>query len=448
MSSRVKFLMLVFLSFSGFTTVFLLFLHSDYARRERAWFRDYPYREMAVRKARHPAQPEISAPAEDTRLAEIPDIISLPDIISPDTARLKPVNIHKRLKKAVTQSRPAPRRKAVETPEKPDMPVKTIAPTPPVSWRHAAARGYKAYREGDYPVAIRYLEQALKSAPDSRALYEQLAYAYKKTGQTSRAASSFKQAIDSYHEGAVPLRLRREVAQLERRFQADGYAIYRAESSTIQQLGADLTRSQTGLEVSYQLENPARIQIYGRLLAGTRQDSLRLDRNSYQAGIGLRLKPLANHNLLLSVERLVRVGRFARNDWMIRAGYSLDHGTGYRQDKAGWWRYNLYLDAALINPADPDIFLTAQTIGGYSMSLSPGLVIEPRLTTLATWQQDRFRKASLIESGPGINLRYYFNDSKYHAYRASIELTAEYRLKLSGSSIGGSGPVVSLIAHF
>jgi len=444
MSSRAKFLMLVFLSFSGFTSVFLLFLHSDYARRERAWFRNYPYREMAARKARPPAQPEIPAPVEYTRRAEIPDITSLPA-----TARPKPVAVvHKRGGKEAPPSKPARRRKAEKIPEKPAAPVKIVPQAPPESWRQAAAHGYRAYDKGDYPAAIRYLKRAVKSAPDRRALYEQLAYAYKETGQTSRAVDSFKQAIDSYHDNAVPLRLRREVAQLERRFQADGYAIYRAESSTTRQLGADLTRSQTGLEVSYRLENPAKIQIYGRLLAGTGQGNIRLDRNSYQAGIGLRLKPLADHNLLLSVERLVRVGRFARNDWMIRAGYSLDFRTGYQQDKAGWWSYNLYLDAALINPADPDIFLTAQTIGGYSMTLSPGLVIGPRLTALATWQQDRFRKASLIEAGPGLNLRYYFNDSKYHAYRSYIELAAEYRLKLSGNSIGGSGPVVSLITHF
>jgi hypothetical protein len=243
------------------------------------------------------------------------------------------------------------------------------------------------------------------------------------------------------------------VEQLENRFEANGYLIYRDESSSPRQLGADLTQSQAGVEVSYQPEkigfnNGRKFQIYARFLSGMTQDRLELNPDSYQAGIGLRIKPLSDHNLVLSAERLIKVGNFARNDWMLRAGYSRDYLTDYQEDKTGWWSYSLYLDAALIDPSDPDIFLTSQFTGGYSMILAKGLVLQPRLSALASWQKDSFREASLIEAGPGLNIRYYFNDTKYEAFRSYIDLTVEYRIKLSGNSIGGSGPVVSLLVHF
>ena len=133
---------------------------------------------------------------------------------------------------------------------------------------------------------------------------------------------------------------------------------------------------------------------------------------------------------------------------MIRTGYSRDYNADYQSDKNNWWSYSLYLDAAVIKPTDPDIFLTAQAIGGYNFPVSKDVIIQPRLTTLYSWQKDQFRQASLWEAGPGVNLRYYFNDTKYEAYRSHIDLTLEYRVKISGNSIGGSGPVVSLQINF
>lgn len=459
MSRKAKFLLLLFVSFSGFGAAFRLFIQTDYARREHAWFKAYPYEEMAARK-QYLAKTRTPFPATQIQqtvkiektTGKIPPAIPaiIIEIIQPASAMAGDMTPDKQTRKKVTPHKSAPRQKAERMAAKKKEPNKDSPKTSSLeSWRPAARLGYEAYGKGDYRAAIRYFEQALKSAPDKRPLYEQLAYAHKKTGQTSRAVEAFKGAIDAYDD--VPLRLKREVEQLEHSFEVNGYAIYRDESSTTRQLGADLTQSQTGVEISYRPETAAfdqKIQVYGRFLTGMKQGRLRLDPDSYQAGIGLRLKPLARHNLILSAERLIKIGPFARNDWMIRAGYSRDYGSDYRQDKTGWWSHNLYLDAALINHARPDFFLTGQLTTGYNMTILKGLVLQPRLTALATWQLDRFRQASLIEAGPGVNLRYYFNDSTYEAYRSYVDLTIEYRVKISGNSIGGSGPVIGVIAHF
>lgn len=465
MSIRIKFLLLIFSSIGGTLLLLILFLSTDYAQNEWAYFRFYPYVEMASRDKRNaPAIPEKRPPATDLQLAQKPvpeEILSLPHELpqtlairqtlfltpfSPtETLTIQSKNQAKNQTKNLITPRSPP-----DIKKKPGLnkePAPQIPPEipPAENWRHAAKRGYDAYARFDYERAILYFDQALKDMPDNRELHLQLAYAHKALGNKSQALNHFKSAIE--HSKVVPFTLRREVERLDNRFSLDGYVIYRAESSGPRPLGADLTQSQAGLEGTYHLENPS-VQTYARLLSAMEKGHLTPNPDSYQAGLGLKVKPLSGHNLVLSAERLVKIGGFARNDWMLRVGYSLNQGTDYREDRTEWWSYSLYLDAALIDPADPDIFLTVQITGGYSMILAPGLLLQPRLTGLVTWQKDSFRLASLIEAGPGLNVRYYFNETKYQAYRSYLDLSLDYRLKLSGTSIGSSGPVVSLLLHF
>ncbi len=460
MSPRLKFFLLFIISFSGFSAAILFFLATDYAKKEKAYFKQYPYLEMAARHGKDKAesktiteiplhtetlQPAIQtflAPPQPVPLAKAPKTAEIFEPLKV-TSNAPPAEVKKQEIPIVVNALPAPRK----------IPARKTKETPP--WRQAANQGYEAYSRGDHATAISHFEQALKFSTDKyeeKLLHLQLAYAYKISGRNDKAAENFKKVIDLDDGGSFPIK--REIEQLENRFNVTAYAIHRGESSRNPQFsGPDLTQSQAGVEVSYQPEEIGfkggrKFQIYGRLMSGMKPGRFEPDPDSAQAGIGLRLKPLPNHNLVFSAERLVKIGDFARNDWMLRAGYSRDHGTDYREDKNNWWSYSLYLDAAMIDPSDPDIYLTAQAISGYNMALSPGFVLQPRMTGLLTWQKDSFQQASLIEAGPGINMRYYFNDTKYEAYRSHIDLTIEYRLKISGNSIGGSGPVVSLVVYF
>ncbi|MCF6215838.1 MAG: hypothetical protein L3J58_06655 [Emcibacter sp.] len=459
MSQRLKFFILFIMSFSGFSAAILFFLATDYAKQEKAYFKQYPYVEMAARHEKGIIVPKTSPrmpPRTETIQPEIQVFLAPPlPMPVPKSENPKPPAIVNPIKAALNIPPDEPKKEknplVADTPSAPKNipPHKTKEPAP---WRHAAGQGYDAYRRGDYSIAIMHFEQALKFVPEDKPLRLQLAYAYKILGQNDKAAANFKKVID--HSDSGSFAIKREIEQLENRFNITSYAIYRDESSNHRQLsGPDLTQSQAGLEVSYQPEkigfnNGRKLQLYGRLMSGMTPGRFEPDPDSFQAGLGLRLKPLPDHNLVFSAERLIKIGNFARNDWMLRAGYSRDYGTDFREDKNNWWGYSLYLDAAMIDPSDPDIFLTAQAISGYNMALSSGLVLQPRMTGLITWQKDSFEQASLIEAGPGLNIRYYFNDTKYEAYRSHIDLTIEYRLKISGNSIGGSGPVVSLMIYF
>ncbi len=450
MSTRVKFLILLFLGFTGVTLSIMIFMKTDYAIQERRYFHSYPYREMASRKIQNmeitPQKNENSPVILSRNDHKAPSVQKIEQSLSPAPAKPElthrkiPPSLPLKIKRKRIAAQTAPVQKEIQ-------PLKT-AVTP--DWRHAASRGYDAYARADYQKAIGHFEQALKLSPHNSELRLQLAYAYKISGRNAKAVESFKTVLDQNDGAGFPLK--REIEQLERRFDISAYAIYRDDRAGNRQLtGPDLTRSQAGGEISYQPEktgfrNGKKIQVYGRLLSAIK--NVEPDPDSYQAGVGVRIKPLSRHNLVLSAERLVKVGRFARNDWMIRAGYSYDHNSDYREDKKRWWSYSLYLDAALIDFNSPDIFLTSQTTGGYNVTLGQGLVMQPRITGLITWQKDSFRQASLIEGGPGLNLRYYFNDTKYAAYRSYLDLTVEYRVKISGNSINHSGPIVSLMLYF
>ena len=459
MTTRSKFILLFMASFSFFTLSFMLFLKSDFAQSERAYFRTYPYKERA---SRHRKSPEITVMSErETRSSPPMERIRIIEKRPPRKPSKIPLAGLLREEKHHVYS--IPQKQQSPIPEEPvleEIPVANspkadliIKSSPEKNWRHDASLGYAAYQNKQYDTAIKYFEQALILAPDQQQVTLQLAFAHKKLGHNKEAASYFRQAINQ-HESMAPFPLKREVEQLENRFDINSYAIYRGESLQANSVtGVDLTQSQMGMELSYQPENIGYqngriVQIYGRLLSAVRQGTATPDPDSYQAGVGVRWKPLSRHNLVLSAERLQKIGDFARNDWMIRIGYSRDYGTDYKADRTVWWSHSLYLDAALIDPDSPDIYLTGQVITGYNMKLRQGLILQPRLTALASWQQDRFQQAGLVEAGPGLNLRFYFNDTKYEAYRSYIDLTVEYRLKLSGNSIGGSGPVIGVILHF
>ncbi|MCF8473794.1 MAG: tetratricopeptide repeat protein [Emcibacter sp.] len=465
MYSKLKFINLLLMLILLPSLALYFFLQTDYAIRERAYFHDYPYQKITkkalptvtVHVMTETPSALISSPKKSINpvksiqiepLAKIQDDFntpySKPVVIPP----VKAIVIAKKQKTtAITHP------KISQENSTPDIKNDIITDK-----HNEAELGYLVYEKGDFEKAIQYFETALKQSPHNSAMREQLSYAYKKSGHNKKAVESFKITIDQYlekNDGKVPFSLRREVEQLENRLEFNSYAIYRDQSSHAQNLsGADLTQSQAGMEFVYQPENIGfnngrKFQVYGRLLSSMQADQFNPNPKSYQAGLGLRLKPFSEHNFIISAERLIKVGDYARNDWMVRMGYSLDHGTDYQEHKTSWWSYSLYLDAALINPTShPDILLTSQVVSGYNIPLTAGIILQPRLTGLATWQKDIFHKTSLIEMGPGVNIRTYFHETKYEAYRSYIDITAEYRLKISGNSIGGSGPILSLILHF
>ncbi|WP_321392657.1 NfrA family protein [Emcibacter sp.] len=448
MSTRSKYFLLLLTSAGICILVFHLLWTSDLFQQERAWYQAYPYRGLDNHAGGAVTTVRTAIVTPPAAMITAPSSLAMKTDLDPEVGPTPIPN----------QQSAIP----VSVPPTPIPPVLTVRFDLPQTidevrksdsnWYPAAAQGYRLLADGDHRGAAEKFEQALKLNPDHTDLKLQLAYSYLKLHENDRAAKWFSAAIQDQDPDA-PFALRRQLEEVNNRWSLDGYLIYRDQNDKAGPLtGPNLVQSQAGMEVAWQpphigYNNGRRLQLYGRLLWALEKESLRFSDTSYQGGLGIRLKPLSAHNFVLSAERLLEVGTFARNDWMVRAGYSLDHNTDWKPMK-NWWSWSLYLDAALIRPQDPDIFLTFQGQGGYAVRLSEKLIIKPRGLVLASWQKDRFREAHLVEGGPGITAKYYFNQTRLEAWRSYLEVSADYRFRLAGNSLGKSGPVISLQFHF
>lgn len=329
------------------------------------------------------------------------------------------------------------------------------------AYDHATA-GYAAYGRGDYPAAIEAFEAALALDPSLGPIAAQLGYAYKILGQNHAAAGAFRRALASVTiADSDRFIYRREVETLENTLTLGAYLVYR-EAALSQEflplLGPTLSQSQGGVELAWTppkigFQNGRRLEFFGRLLWGFDSKSFKIRDESWQNGLGVRWKPLAAHNLVFSGERLIAIGADARNDWMLRASYSWDRGYGLKPAERRWRYTTIYADIAVIDPARPDLFLAAEGRFGESFRVSggasgPAMILTPHLLLAGAVQHDSFATTTLVEGGPGLSYKLYFADSAMSAHGASVELLAQYRFKLAGTSAGSSGAVLTLVLQY
>lgn len=330
-----------------------------------------------------------------------------------------------------------------------------------------ASLGYILYDAGDLKAARRVFEETLRRDPSATMLYDQLGYLNLRLGDKEQADEWFRKAID-HHRDVSPAtsgqaaarneriyQLRYEVAQAENDFDATLYSIFRRGSGNgaPNPTGRSLTQSQGGAEGSCRLPIPGlgagrMVQAFGRVLWSYKRDSLAIRSASYQGGIGLRAKPFARQNLIVSFERLVSLGRDARDDWLARIGYSWSKGAGFDPFHKSWLYLSVYGDAALAFPTGPDLFLTGELRAGRSWRVGDHFSVTPHLVLIGSRQEDGPVTTRLIEAGPGIALKYYFDELTYRAAGASAELLLQYRAKVGGNSTGTSGAAATFVVTF
>ncbi|MBW7837860.1 MAG: tetratricopeptide repeat protein [Sphingomonadales bacterium] len=322
-----------------------------------------------------------------------------------------------------------------------------------------AQAGFAAYERGDYETAVTEFEAALAAKPDLPLAWAQLGYAYRKLSRNGAAAHAFRQALRT---GITDNRYgyRREVQTLENRFDASAYLIYRQAALSdglLAAAGPSLAQSQGGVELAWTpprfgFRDGRRLQIFGRLAWG-HSDDFALKEDSAQAGVGVRYKPWRDQNLVFSAERLAALGREARNDWMLRASYSWDMGFDLRPEEKSWTYATLYLDAAMIDVTDPDVLLAGEGRYGRSFLIGggaygPAVLATPHLVIAGNVQKDAFHTTTLVEAGPGLSAKLFFADTPEAAHGGTLELLVQYRVKIGGDSVGGSGVVATLVVQY
>ncbi len=114
-------------------------------------------------------------------------------------------------------------------------------------------------------------------------------------------------------------------------------------------------------------------ELFGRLLANFQPHSSALEKESYQAGVGVQVKPLRSVNLMASLERLIAIGDDAEDNWLFRARGSHDWGEDVRSGDRMILEATVFGEAGafLAEPARTYVYLSGKA--GPSWGLSRAL---------------------------------------------------------------------------
>ncbi len=311
---------------------------------------------------------------------------------------------------------------------------------------------YLAVRVGDDASAAQAFDRAAQHGqlPDHALL--DAGYVAGRLGRSQVAVDYFKRAIDTAEAGRLaltPQRLfetRREVADRTRTWGAILSLGYRGVSPGGQMAGTPTTLGdslQAGMELYWR---PAgyRDGSYYELYGGGFQTpwakgAAPSGGPTTQAMLGARVKPLSSLNLVLAIERRLKVGRLSSNDWLLRAGYSYTHGTDLRIDADSWFTVQVYAEAGRFLRAHRS-YATFEANLGRSIRLNDidaQLVLFPHLV-LAADHDSKLAPGQRSASGAGIGVaaRCWFNQDRYQAPRSYLDVSLQYRARLGGDARG------------
>ncbi|MPW21334.1 bacteriophage N4 adsorption protein A [Paraburkholderia sp. CNPSo 3157] len=151
------------------------------------------------------------------------------------------------------------------------------------------------------------------------------------------------------------------------------------------------------------------------------------------SAVGARAKPLAQVNAIGAFERVFAIGSHAQSDWLARLAYSGGFGTERRIDAPSWWTTDIYTEfGRYVN--HETTYATGSVRFGRSWRVDP---VSPRLTTFAYGVAGIDYDTSVDHSWPvgagvGVSARYWMRDSQYDAPRSFVDLSLQYRFKVSG----------------
>jgi tetratricopeptide (TPR) repeat protein len=312
----------------------------------------------------------------------------------------------------------------------------------PGNMEYKAALAYALRKSGDFARAAELFSEILAAEPNRYALHEDLGYTYLALGENDKAIEQFKWVIDNQQlypaeteeEREATARtvqgLRSTINAVEPHWTAYGYTNLCLTGHycerPVRNLESLLSANQGGLELDYQ--PPDIGYVAGRTLQGFARtfwsyapESISPQGNSFQGGVGIHYKPLPDLNLVLSGERLIKFGADAINNWEGRISFSTN--AGYEIDPVALQsRYSLlYLDFAATPQTPHQILTYADGREGVNFKLSDQVVISPFVYGIFRGNYGVGANTS-AETGIGASLRGFFNEDKYHAPQAALEL--------------------------
>ncbi|KGG83272.1 NfrA family protein [Comamonas thiooxydans] len=311
---------------------------------------------------------------------------------------------------------------------------------------------YLAVRVGDDRSALSIFNRARDQSHLPDTALRDGAYAASRLAENEQSIDYFKQAIAAAHEGRLAMtpqqqyETRREVADRDRSWGINTLLGYRgiALGAAGAQPGLYGDVAQLVSEVYWrpqkfgdgrfwELYGGAAQTVYSRHDVPTGGETT-------QGAVGVRAKPLSDHNLILAAERRVRIGSLSSNDWLLRMGYSGGMGTDLRVDVPSWNTFNMYAEVGrFIHRKQNYATFEAQAGRSFRMGGSDSrLVLFPHAVLGADYNSERTAsgKQSSVGAGVGVSMRFWFREDRDHAPRSYLDLSLQYRARLAGDERG------------
>ena len=311
---------------------------------------------------------------------------------------------------------------------------------------------YLATRVGDDRTGLDVFNRAHAAGKLPSTSLQDAAYTATRMVDNEQSMLYFREAIDAAEAGRLQLSsrqkfaTRRELADRERTWGVNALLGYRGMSpgSVAAQPGAYSDIAQLVGEAYWRPQgyrDGSFWEVYGGLAQTIySKDGGPRGAETMQGALGLRVKPLRDHNLVLAIERRIKIGSLSHNDWLVRAGYSGGFGTDLRVDVPHWNTLNVYVEAGRFLRRKQD-YLTFEAQAGRSFRMGDPdarWVLFPHAVLGVDYNSWRTAAGYNGAAGAGIGLgaRYWFREDKYHAPRSYLDLSLQHRWRLAGDERG------------
>jgi len=307
--------------------------------------------------------------------------------------------------------------------------------------------GYLASRAGDPDTANAAFGQADRSGILPDHALQDAAFAALHLSHDEQSVDYLKRSIDAAN--ALKLRMdpgtlfnaRRAVAEIGRQYGLLASVRYGSggSASTAGLLPASSSNNaaQFGAEAYWRpfgFQDGRLVEVYGRVFqtlyseAGDPTGAA-----SLQGAIGARWKPWSTQNVVFSVNRLLKLGVNAQEDWLLQGAYSTGTGTDLAVNASNWFTAQLYAEGGRYLKSG-QTYATAGVQAGRSYRLEgvdPNLVLFPHVSMATDYNSDYARKGAL-GIGPGVSVRYWYRGDVYAAPRSYIEFVLQQRVRIAG----------------
>ncbi len=311
-----------------------------------------------------------------------------------------------------------------------------------------ADMGYCMLSLGNRKDAVAAWDKALALEPERLRLWEDAGYAYMALCKNDTAMERFKSAIDNQplYPGATEEeakatretihRLRKEVSKLDTSFTATGYLGYYSsqggQAAVPGGQGGVYQPGNSGVEAAWRppvigFRDDRIFELVGRINWVLNRDSLQFDPDSAQGAVGVRYKPFKSQNIFFGGERLIKIGKLAEDNWLLRAMGSWTDGYDLDPERNNWNYSYLYLEADRYLDKPSRFFFNGEARQGWTFKLGSRAMLTPHAVADArVWTPDD-NNLSIWELGLGLSFKYLFNETKYTTPRSYVEFLAQYK---------------------